>query len=101
MSDVNQQPWTGLKYHPVAAIFNRLSRRRARTERKNFLRFLRQSGDSTMQRELYLRVAEIRKDPKLGAAQKNNAFARVLERYAAHVTNKRKELEEADARATS
>ncbi len=69
----------------------RIQRRKQRTERKNFLRFLREHSDPCTRvgsacLELSQRVYELKRDSATHGDVKIRVFGRVLDDYAAAVT---------------
>jgi hypothetical protein len=78
--------WPGFKYTPVLAVVERLQARQARTERKNFLKFLRGASSTATDfgrtcMDLAHRVRRIHDSKNLTRDQKQSQFAAVLETY--------------------
>jgi hypothetical protein len=74
--------WNKVRYVRIEAIKNKLQARQQRTERKNFLRYLR----GTLYVDLAARVHAIRINPRLTGEQKREQFKRVLDDYTRLVT---------------
>lgn len=86
-------PWSGFNYSPVRWIVDRIAARRARTERKNFLRYLRNASDPSTElgRELSIlaqRLQRLHGIDWMSREEKQARFAEILDDYADLVVKK-------------
>ena len=80
MTDTKQIPkWDALGYQPVRGLVNTHIARYLRHQRKNMRRFFAERGMV----DWFLRLEEIRKDPRRDFMQKNRSFQRILNEYTA------------------
>lgn len=76
--------WQGFKYEPVRGLLERLQRRINRSRRRSMLRHLVQRGFDA----LILRTTALRDNTKLHGDTKFIQFRRILDDYAALVTDR-------------